>query len=105
MIVDNESKLRGLMDKEMGVGTTWLGPSLKPLKKFTNNFIVVSTDYENYLITYQCTYRTVMYNKDIITIYVRDPDISILNDGTFDIIRSEFGRIFGEEQEEIDEEM
>jgi hypothetical protein len=65
------------------------------MKKSFDNFSVVSTDYENYAIVYRCTYKSVMYNKDIITILLRDPDLSKLQSGTEDKIRSEFARIFG----------
>ena len=100
-ISDNERRLRGLMQNGIGVGSTWIGAiSVKPLKKFRNNFVVVSTDYDNYLMLYQCTYRTVMYNRDIITILVRDPDLSKLKPGTLEKIKSEFERIFGEGKQE-----
>lgn len=97
-IVDNERKLRGLMEKSLGVGSVWLGATIKPLKKFKNNFVIVSTDYENYMIIYQCTYRTVMYNRDIITVMTRDPDLNRLKPELLQHIKSEFQRIFGEEE-------
>lgn len=69
---------------------------LTPLRKYRDNFRVLSTDYENYAILYQCTPRTALYNKDIITILVRDPDLSRLQSGTEDTIRREFQRLFGQ---------
>ena len=75
------------------------------MKKFLNNFIVLSTDYENYAIVYQCTYKTVMYNKDIVTILLRDPEFTKLQSNTMDTIKSEFARLFGEKEQEEEEEV
>ena len=77
------------------MGQTWLGATVQPLPKYYRNFAVVSTDYENYAILYQCTQRTVMYNKDMITVISRQPNFSQLESGTEEKIKSEFNRIFG----------
>lgn len=45
---------------------------MKPLKKFENNFMVLSTDYNTYAIVTTCTPKTVMYDQDEITILVRE---------------------------------
>ena len=44
-----------------------------------------------------------MYNRDIITILLRDPDFSKLQSGTEDKIREEFKRLFGQELPENQE--
>lgn len=66
-----------------------------------DNFMVLSTDYENYAIIYQCLSKSVMYNRDIITILVRDPDMSKLQSGTEEKIRQEFDRLFGNSNETV----
>ena len=55
----------------------------------------MSTDYEKYAIVYTCTFKTTMYNRDDITILVRDldelPDV-------METVKKEFERLFqGEE--------
>jgi len=45
-IVNNLKKYKGYFDKETSNGSLWIGPTLKPLKRFVNNFQVVSTDYD-----------------------------------------------------------
>lgn len=72
-IVDNLKKYKGYFERGTSSGSLWIGATLKPLKKFEGNFQVVSTDYVNYAITYTCTYRTAMYDKDLIHVYVRNP--------------------------------
>lgn len=54
-IVDNIAKYRGYFDKGTSNGSMWVGATLKPLKRFEDNFQVVSTDYFNYAIVYTCT--------------------------------------------------
>ena len=95
-LVDNERKYRGLFNKDSPQGSLWIGVTQNPMKKYLNNYQVLSTDYENYAIVYQCTFKTVMYNKDIVTILMRDPDFSKLQSDTLDTIKSEFVRLFGE---------
>ena len=51
-IVDNERKYRGLFEGSSSRGSLWVGVTAKPLKKYMDNFKVVSTDYENYAILY-----------------------------------------------------
>ena len=94
-LVDNERQYRGIFYEKQSKGALWVGVTQLPMKKSFDNFSIVSTDYENYAIAYQCTYKSVMYNKDIITILLRDPDLSKMQSGTEDEIRSEFARIFG----------
>lgn len=94
-MVDNEKKYSGSFDKEQSIGQTWVGSTVQPLPKYYKNFAVVSTDYENYAILYQCTQRTVMYNKDIITVITRQPTFEKLESGTEEKIKAEFERIFG----------
>jgi hypothetical protein len=98
-MVDNERRYSGSFDKGISLGQTWVGSTIQPLPKYYKNFAVVSTDYENYAILYQCTYRTVMYNKDVITVITRQPDFSQLESGTDEKIRSEFERIFGQQED------
>jgi len=100
-IVDNIKKYRGYFDKGTSSGSLWVGASLRPLKRFEDNFQVVSTDYYNYAITYSCTFKTAMYNRDGIVIYVRQPPgFEPPSDEVMQTIRSEFDRIFGERTEE-----
>jgi len=94
-LVDNERRYKGYFSEGSCGGSTWVGITRFPMKKFIDNFRIVSTDYENYAIIYQCTYKTVMYNKDIITVLLRDPDFSKLQSGTEKKIRDEFDRLFG----------
>lgn len=101
-IVDNSSQKRLLFNKGVSTGSIYNGVTAYPMRKFRNNFAVVSTDYENYAILYECTYKTAMYNKDMITILTRDPNLSVLESGTEQLIRDEFNRIFGGG---LDEEM
>ena len=54
-MVDNEKKFSGSFDKGNSIGQTWIGSTVQPLPKYYRNFAVVSTDYENYAILYQCT--------------------------------------------------
>jgi hypothetical protein len=70
-VVDNLKKYRIYFDKGTSNGSLWVGATMMPLKKFKDNFQVVSTDYDQYAILYTCTYRTVMYNRDAITVLVR----------------------------------
>ena len=70
-IVDNIKKYRGYFDKGTSNGSLWIGATLKPLRKFEDNFQVVSTDYYNYAIVYTCTFQTAMFNQDAITVLVR----------------------------------
>jgi hypothetical protein len=88
--VDNERDMKGLFLKGTSRGSSWVGSTPNPSRKQAGNFLVLSTDYENYAILYQCTYKTVMYNKDIITVLLRDPDFSKLQSGTEEKIMSEF---------------
>lgn len=96
-IVDNLSKFRGYFDKDSSNGSLWKGATLKPLKKFENNFQVVSTDYDQYAILYTCTHLTAMYDKDSITVLVRQaPGVEEPSEELMETIRSEFDRIFGD---------
>ena len=98
-IVDNLRKFRGYFDKETSNGSLWLGATLKPLKKFEDNFQVVSTDYDQYAILYTCTHLTSMYNKDSITVLVRQaPGIEEPSEELMETIRNEFDRIFGDQK-------
>lgn len=95
-IVDNLKKYRGYFDKGTSNASLWVGASLKPLKKFEDNFQVVSTDYYNYAIVYECTFLTSMYNQDHISILVRQaPGVEEIPEEVMTTIRSEFDRIFG----------
>lgn len=77
----------------------WVGATLKPLKKFENNFQVVSTDYDNYAILYTCTHKTSMYNRDSITIMVREaPGVEEPSEELINTIKDEFNKIFGGEE-------
>jgi len=90
--------MRGYFDKGTSKGSLWQGATLKPLKKFEDNFQVVSTDYDSYAILYSCSFQTVMYNKDAITIMVREaPGVEEPSEETMDTIRKEFDRIFGDQ--------
>ncbi len=60
-----------------------------------DNFYVLSTDYENYAIIYQCNVNSIINNRDIITILTRDIDIKLLDAGTEEKIKDEFKRLFG----------
>ena len=51
-IVDNERKYKGLFMPGTSAGSLWTGATNKPLKRFNDNFKVLSTDYENYAILY-----------------------------------------------------
>jgi len=91
--------MRGYFDKGTSKGSLWQGATLKPLKKFEDNFQVVSTDYDSYAILYSCSFQTVMYNKDAITIMVREaPGVEEPSEETMDTIRKEFDRIFGDQK-------
>ena len=59
---------------------------------------MVSTDYENYAITYTCTPKTVMYERDDINVYTREsPGFGMISPEVEQKIRDEFARIFGPE--------
>lgn len=99
-IVDNISRFMGYLDKGTNNGALYNGVTLTPMKLFKDNFQILSTDYENYAIVYTCTYKTTMYNRDDITILVRDlADMPEL----LETIQQEFDKIFGG-QEQLDEE-
>lgn len=100
-IIDNERKYRGLFYYGQSKGSLWVGVTQHPLKKMFDNFMVLSTDYENYAIIYQCVSKSVMYNKDIVNILVRDPDLSKLQSGTEEKIKQEFKRLFGKKEKEL----
>lgn len=104
-IVDNLRKYKGYFDKGSSNGSLWVGATLRPLRKFQNNFQVVSTDYDSYAILYYCTYETAMYNKDLIIVLTRQsPAFEHLDPELITKIRSEFERIFGEEEESEEQE-
>ena len=66
------------------------------MKIFENNFQVVSTDYTSYAITYTCTHKTAMFDRDNISVLVRQPPgIEQPSQATMQKIRDEFSRIFG----------
>jgi len=95
-VVDNLKKYNGYFLRGTSSGSIWVGATLRPLKRFENNFQVVSTDYYNYAIVYQCTFETAMYNQDNITILTRQsPALEPIDDKVMEEIRSEFDRIFG----------
>ena len=95
-IVDNIRNYRGYFEENTSSGSLWIGSTLRPLSKFEDNFQVVSTDYHNYAILYSCTYRTAMYDKDLITILVRNPPgQEKVSDEIEQKVRDEFVRIFG----------
>jgi len=97
-IVDNIKKFKGHFDKNKSNGSLWVGATLKPLKKFENNFQVVSTDYDQYAILYTCSSKTAMYNRDHITVLVRNsPAVEEVSQELMDTIRNEWERIFGQE--------
>lgn len=83
------------MNKEGSRGSVWGGPTLKPMAKQKDNYIVLATDYENYAITYQCTEKSVMYNQDIITVLFRDPNLKMLQSGTLEKVKEDFYRLVG----------
>jgi len=104
-ITDNLQNYRGFFDKGTSNGALWVGQgSLKPLKKFENNFQVVSTDYDQYAILYTCTYKTSMYNKDSITVLTRQsPAVEEISPELMETIRSEWERIFGDPESQPEE--
>ena len=81
-------------------GSVWGGVTHFPLRLQLNNFQVLSTDYENYAIVYECMEKSVLYNRDIIFILLRDPELDKLQSGTLDHILDEFKRFFSGPQEE-----
>ena len=95
-ITDNVSKYMGYFDIGTSNGAIYSGVTLTPMNMFKDNFQILSTDYEKYAIVYTCTFKTTMYNRDDITILVRDldelPDV-------METVKKEFERLFqGEEQ-------
>lgn len=94
-VADNERRYRGLMNLTTSRASVWIGTTLKPISKHKDNYIVLATDYENYAITYQCTHNSVLYNKDIVTVLLRDPDLSLLQTGTMQKVKDEFDRLLG----------
>ena len=72
LVTDNHQEFKGYFDKGSSNGSLWIGATLKPLKKFVDNFQVVSTDYDNYAILYTCTFKTAMYDHDSITVLSRN---------------------------------
>lgn len=104
-IADNLRQFRGYFDKGKSNGSMWVGATLKPLKKFENNFQVVSTDYDNYAILYTCTHLTTMYNRDSITVLVRQaPGIEEPSEELLNTIRDEFNKHFGGQKDNENEE-
>lgn len=96
-VVDNIKKFKGYFDKGSSNGSLWVGATLKPLKKFEDNFQVVSTDYDQYAILYTCSAKTAMYNRDHITVMVRQsPAVEPVSPELMQTIRDEWERIFGE---------
>lgn len=70
-IVDHQQKMKGYLNKDSNLGSLWVGATLKPLKKFENNFMILATDYNTFAIVNTCTDKSVMYDQDEITILVR----------------------------------
>lgn len=96
LVTDNLQSFKGYFDKGTSNGSLWIGATMKPLKKFEDNFQVVSTDYDNYAILYTCTFKTAMYDHDSITVLTRNsPSIEEIPEDVMDKIKSEFNRIFG----------
>lgn len=106
-IVDNIQKYKGYFDKGTSNGSLWIGASLKPLKKFEDNFQVVATDYDQYAIIYTCTHMTAMYNQDYISILTRQqPGVEEVSEELMSTIQCQFNRIFGDGEEcPTDEEL
>lgn len=98
-IVDNLQRFNGYLDKGTSNGAIWVGVTIQPMKKFKDNFQILSTDYENYAILYTCTSRTAMYNQDDITILARNsPAFQAIDPEILNTIKSEFERLFGVDQ-------
>lgn len=95
-IVNNERQFNGLFSYGKSTGALWTGVTHYPLRAHLNNFQVLSTDYENYAIVYECMEKSILFNRDIIHVLVRDPDLSKLESGTEERVLEEFGRLFGE---------
>lgn len=59
---------------------------------------MVSTDYDQYAILYSCSSKTTMYNRDHVTVLVRNsPAVVPVSDELLKMIRDEWERIFGQE--------
>lgn len=96
MIADNLERFTGYFDRGTSNGSLYRGTMLKPMKKFKDNFQVVSTDYDTYAIIYTCTARTAMYDKEVITVLSRiSPALGLLPEDFENKVRSEFERVFG----------
>ena len=103
--MDNLQHFMGYLDKGTSNGSLWVGVTLQPMKKFKDNFQILSTDYENYAILYTCTFLTTMYNQDDITILVRNsPAFEKLDIQIEEKVREEFDRLFGDQNQVKEEE-
>jgi hypothetical protein len=103
-IVDNLQKMKGYLNKDSNQGSLWVGATLKPLKKFENNFMVLSTDYNTFAIVTTCTPKSVMYDQDEITILVRQ-NPQFLEQEFEEKIKTEYKRIFEQIEDEAGQEV
>ena len=94
-IVDNLQKMKGFLKKDSNQGSIWVGATLKPLNKFLDNFMVLSTDYNSYAIVTTCTHKSVMYDEDEITVLVRQRP-EFLEEEVEQKIQQELNKIFGD---------
>jgi replication fork clamp-binding protein CrfC len=93
MIVDNVQKFRGYLKNGTNFGSLWIGATLLPLKKFRDNFTILSTDYDSFAIVTTCTPKTVMYDTDEITILIRQQP-QYAEEEIEQKVRQEFKKLF-----------